>query len=429
MSTSEIPMIHTVITAAGECKRIEDLTSEEAIDAVRMLGRELLVAHKMSIATHKMYDLIGRAREARHERESTSFIAAANEGKSRTSAQEHAMTILTDEMVEKKDGDKERRLTVTDTAEIERIVARWREHAKNAATWQDPGQVDFHPTNVLAILTTLEEARNRVERLTAGVPKCGYCNGTGLTAKGGDCGGCSGSGVPAIYRVSDTWLRGRLKEAEAALEEARRQRDEAIKEQHHSEDITLRHINGSAAMRTRYENELISFRAERDAYRRAYGCLSCGENHGPETICPPHEVRTTGLAWYDTTMRQAVARATKAEAERDAAIAERDEARAQWQQKSSSLDAEIRAHIKTYASLTAAEATRDRLSALLKLADDFIVQVPAFSESLHGRIFLPGGGLAANDVNEKEFLRAARSLRADIDAEMERIKKGNTDGH
>ena len=34
--------------------------------------------------------------------------------------------------------------------------------------------------------------------------------------------------------------------------------------------------------------------AERDKYVQLYGCLSCGEVH--DGICPPHEVRTTGMA-------------------------------------------------------------------------------------------------------------------------------------
>ena len=34
--------------------------------------------------------------------------------------------------------------------------------------------------------------------------------------------------------------------------------------------------------------------AERDKYVYRYGCLSCGEVH--DGMCPPHEVRTTGMA-------------------------------------------------------------------------------------------------------------------------------------
>ena len=34
--------------------------------------------------------------------------------------------------------------------------------------------------------------------------------------------------------------------------------------------------------------------AERDKYVQLYGCLTCGEVH--DGMCPPHEVRTTGMA-------------------------------------------------------------------------------------------------------------------------------------
>ena len=51
--------------------------------------------------------------------------------------------------------------------------------------------------------------------------------------------------------------------------------------------------------------------AERDKYVHRYGCLSCGEVH--DGICPPHEVRTTGMAALRTP--QAL-RAADAEARR-----------------------------------------------------------------------------------------------------------------
>lgn len=46
--------------------------------------------------------------------------------------------------------------------------------------------------------------------------------------------------------------------------------------------------------------------AERDAaladnatYRLRYGCPACGEQHPPECMCPPHEVRVKGMHWFD----------------------------------------------------------------------------------------------------------------------------------
>jgi hypothetical protein len=41
-------------------------------------------------------------------------------------------------------------------------------------------------------------------------------------------------------------------------------------------------------------------------YRDRFGCLTCGEIHPPESMCPPYEVRTTGQAWFQTP--QAMAR-------------------------------------------------------------------------------------------------------------------------
>lgn len=39
---------------------------------------------------------------------------------------------------------------------------------------------------------------------------------------------------------------------------------------------------------------------ELDSYRSRFGCLACGEDHPKESMCPPHEVRTTGQAWFKT---------------------------------------------------------------------------------------------------------------------------------
>jgi hypothetical protein len=55
-----------------------------------------------------------------------------------------------------------------------------------------------------------------------------------------------------------------------------------------------------------------TLRTERDEYRRRWGCLACGEDHPDEVMCPPHEVRSSGIGWFD-------ARAKKAVLERQAA--------------------------------------------------------------------------------------------------------------
>lgn len=43
------------------------------------------------------------------------------------------------------------------------------------------------------------------------------------------------------------------------------------------------------------EQQLAAKDAEIAEYRRRFGCLSCGEQHPLETMCPPHEVRSSGL--------------------------------------------------------------------------------------------------------------------------------------
>ena len=47
------------------------------------------------------------------------------------------------------------------------------------------------------------------------------------------------------------------------------------------------------------ETDLAAARTTIATYRSRYGCLSCGEQHPTESMCPPHEVRTTGLAGID----------------------------------------------------------------------------------------------------------------------------------
>lgn len=45
---------------------------------------------------------------------------------------------------------------------------------------------------------------------------------------------------------------------------------------------------------TNEEKERDALKAEMAEYRRRYGCLSCGEDHPRNVMCPPHEMRTTG---------------------------------------------------------------------------------------------------------------------------------------
>ena len=68
--------------------------------------------------------------------------------------------------------------------------------------------------------------------------------------------------------------------------------------------------------------QLAEARREGDLYRRAYGCLSCGECHPPESMCPPHEVRSSGIGSHRQQIGKAVARATASEAQA-AALRER----------------------------------------------------------------------------------------------------------
>jgi DNA repair exonuclease SbcCD ATPase subunit len=68
--------------------------------------------------------------------------------------------------------------------------------------------------------------------------------------------------------------------------------------------------------------------AEGAAYRKAYGCLGCGEDHPAESMCPPHEVRTAGQNWFFTRTKAAVARAEAAEQALTAERLRREEAEA-----------------------------------------------------------------------------------------------------
>jgi len=53
--------------------------------------------------------------------------------------------------------------------------------------------------------------------------------------------------------------------------------------------------------------ELDKLRKENKLYRKRFGCLYCGELHDEDVMCPPHEVRTTGQAWF----REKVSELTK----------------------------------------------------------------------------------------------------------------------
>lgn len=69
-----------------------------------------------------------------------------------------------------------------------------------------------------------------------------------------------------------------------------------------------------AAAIQQLETDLAAARDRIATYRSRYGCLSCGEQHPVESMCPPHEVRTTGMAGIDEerkalTLEMAAARA------------------------------------------------------------------------------------------------------------------------
>lgn len=68
--------------------------------------------------------------------------------------------------------------------------------------------------------------------------------------------------------------------------------------------------------------QLAEARREKDTYREAFGCLSCGEDHPVESMCPPHEVRSSGMGSHRQQIGKAVARATASEAQA-AALRER----------------------------------------------------------------------------------------------------------
>ena len=81
-----------------------------------------------------------------------------------------------------------------------------------------------------------------------------------------------------------------------------------------SPGVTAEAIEAATRIRN-LSAQLSEARREGDLYRRAYGCLSCGECHPPESMCPPHEVRSSGMGSYRQQIGKAVARATAAESE------------------------------------------------------------------------------------------------------------------
>lgn len=78
------------------------------------------------------------------------------------------------------------------------------------------------------------------------------------------------------------------------MTEAKVERNNAIRESH-----------VESARRQKLEAEL----------RQWQGCPSCHEDHPEGTMCPPHEVRTTGMAWHRQQTRRLAYRAEKAERE------------------------------------------------------------------------------------------------------------------
>lgn len=93
-----------------------------------------------------------------------------------------------------------------------------------------------------------------------------------------------------------------------------------------------------------------------------FGCESCGERHPDNTLCPPHEVRTSGLAWFRERLQEAKQREDALKAERDRALAE------------------IEAHAKTKTALELALADNTALKSGLCMAMLDIDNI-AFSES------------------------------------------------
>jgi len=61
---------------------------------------------------------------------------------------------------------------------------------------------------------------------------------------------------------------------------------------------------------------------EMSAYRKSFGCLSCGENHPVGTDCPPVEVRTGGTDSCNETSKRVVEQLRKLLAERDEQLRE-----------------------------------------------------------------------------------------------------------
>lgn len=55
----------------------------------------------------------------------------------------------------------------------------------------------------------------------------------------------------------------------------------------------------------------------REAVRRWFGCPSCGEDHPESSMCPPHEVRTTGQAWFRVTITKLLQQLEDMEAQRN----------------------------------------------------------------------------------------------------------------
>ena len=49
-------------------------------------------------------------------------------------------------------------------------------------------------------------------------------------------------------------------------------------------------------------------------HRLWFGCPECGEDHVPDIMCPPPEMRTTGQAWFIERIRKAKDRIKELEA-------------------------------------------------------------------------------------------------------------------
>lgn len=94
--------------------------------------------------------------------------------------------------------------------------------------------------------------------------------------------------------------------------------NDRLKREYASRSDTLEAATQGIAHR---DEAIAKIKAERDDLRRKlahwFGCPSCGERHPDNVMCPPHEVRTTGQAWFHVRLAEAKEREDRLTAERD----------------------------------------------------------------------------------------------------------------